>query len=36
MIHHYNLIYSIYLTTVKLENSHDYSIVTGNSIEVGK
>jgi hypothetical protein len=23
MIHHYDLIYHIYLTTVELENSHD-------------
>ena len=34
MIHHYNLIYHIYLTTVELENSEGNSIVLKNGIEV--
>ena len=33
MIHHYNLIYHIYLTTVELENSDDNSIALENRIE---
>jgi len=33
MIHHYNLIYHIYLTTVELENSDGNRIALENRIE---